>query len=93
MEALESRLKCDLDIQSAPDLNLGEFTLADNADLILDLCHQITPYEDLMDYKAFQKLLLSHNEKPKAPDKNDPVFDPHGVTSVSYTHLTLPTKA
>jgi len=64
---------------------LGDFTLKDNPGLVHDLCDQITPYDDLLDYKTFQKLLLSHNDRPKPPDKYDPAFDPPGHQYQSLT--------
>jgi len=85
LDMLSAWLNLAQDEEGFPDIELGEFTLASNPDLIWDICDQITPHEDLMSYKTFQKLLLSHNEKPPRPDKDDPSFDPPGIKYNSAT--------
>ena len=89
LDSLAHWLSIAPDDQGAPDIDVGEFTLNGNAGLIRDLCDQITPHENLMSYKTFQKLLLSHNEKPSAPDKNNPAFDPAGVKYKSATERAV----
>lgn len=79
LEALENWLALTPDSEKTPPIDVGEFTMTGNAALMRELCHQITPHEDLMSYKTFQKLLLSHNEKPTKPDKDDPSFDPPDI--------------
>lgn len=85
LEALDSWLNIAADDEAASDIHVGEFKLGANPALIHDLCDQITPHEDLMSYKTFQKLLLSHNEKPTRPNEDDPSFDPPDIKYNSET--------
>ena len=85
LKALDNWLNIATDDEGDPDIDVGEFTLNANAPLMRDLCHEITPHEDLMSYRTFQKILLSHNEKPARPNQNDPSFDPPDIKYNSET--------
>jgi len=89
LKALDNWLNIEPDIDGAPDINVGKFALNSNPSLTRHLCELITPHDALMSYKTFQKLLLSHNEKPTKPDKDDPSFDPAGIKYSSETERRI----
>jgi len=79
IDILANWLKTEPDNEGAPDISVGEFTLADNPALLLEISNQMNEHEDFLSFKTFQKLLLSQNEKPAPPKKDDPGFDPPGL--------------
>ncbi len=79
LNALENWLAIEPDEDGEADIAMGAFTLGNNPVLLQSLYAEITPHEDLIAYKTFQKLLLSHNEKPSPPERSDPAFDPPDV--------------
>ena len=78
-DILNSWLETAPDKHGALDICVGEFILADNPALLLEISNQMSEHEDFLGFKTFQKLLLSQNEKPTPPKQDDPEFDPPGI--------------
>jgi len=76
-ERLDKSLTVPPDLEDAPPLEFGAYTLRDNDGLLLDLANEAARTTGAIpDFAAFQKLFQSKPDRPIPPDPDDPKFDP-----------------